>query len=106
MSIKQRVARIEQWIADHPKIHELEQKAVDIAYKEMQGRLHDHNDIEPRLKSWFEKIHGELLKQVERLQTSRDEESGRRQPVMEALRWIAAIAGGMIIAWFAGRLTK
>jgi hypothetical protein len=106
MGLKTRLARVEQWIVDHPLVHVGEQKAIEIAREEMTRRLHDHNDIEPRLKAWFEKLHGELSKQVESLQKARDEDSGRRQPVTEALRWIAAIVGGMVIAWFAGRLTK
>ena len=109
MNLNKRLAELLQWKKDHTRVHELEQKAVDVAYKEMLERLREHNGIEPRLKAWFEKLHDELVKRLESLEKTKDEQSGRQEPISGLVRWVGTVLAALavlVVVWFIGHVMK
>jgi hypothetical protein len=107
MGIKQRLATLEQWSKDHPQVHALEQRAIEVARQETRERLAEHNNVLARIDKcvqmeWFERVHNDLLSRVSVLEKLSNEDDGRRGPIMGIIQWAATVIGAAAGGWLAG----
>jgi uncharacterized coiled-coil DUF342 family protein len=102
-----RIVRLETQREDHEKVHELEEKARNVAVVEMNRRLDDHNDVIAKSESaqakfvemgWFERTHKELIDSTNNTFTDVD----KRLTSLEASRnkIIAVVVASMVFGGF------
>ena len=79
MSAEDRVAVLEAtftvWRESHVTEHTLEQRAVELAYKAIEGKMVELNDVRHRFvdKEWYEANHGKMEVRIAVLEQSRVE---------------------------------
>jgi uncharacterized coiled-coil DUF342 family protein len=102
-----RIVRLETQREDHEKVHELEEKARNVAVVDMNRRLDDHNDVIAKSEAaqakfvemgWFERIHKELIDSTNNTFTDVD----KRLTSLEASRnkIIAVVVASMVFGGF------
>jgi hypothetical protein len=100
-SPKERISALETWTKLHPEAHRLESSALDIASSALARRLEELNDVRMRFvsKEVFEKSHEILASRVEKLERTREAQTGERG-ILKYLWQTALVAIGWLIHQF------
>jgi hypothetical protein len=93
----------ETWQKGHDDKHVLEQKAVELAYHAIEGKMVELNDVRHRFvdKEWYEANHGKMEVRITGLEQSRVEKTGSIKSMehwkQKLLSWMNG--AGRLLEW-------
>jgi len=117
-TLRERIARLEEFRDRHMEVHVAERLAVSISDLSLNRRLDEMNNLRKQidsergdyiLRDWFEKVHASLEDRIKILENGENRELGMRQPLIGLIKWIGALIGGLILAcisWLFGKSMK